>query len=97
MEQSTTILTAIEKWTLEMAIPFEALKREGRISHPVDGSTWRINFSRVEWPNEKDGLTYKRKKAEQGKRTREFNWVWSPTGVIDMHLPATWGYLHFKK
>lgn len=85
-----------KKWTVEMAIPFECLKREGRISQPRDGSTWRINFSRVEWPNEKDGLTYKRKKAEQGKRTREFNWVWSPTGVIDMHLPEKWGFLHFK-
>ena len=85
-----------KKWTVEMAIPFDALKRKGRISHPVDGSTWRINFSRVQWPMEKEGTTYKRKQGEEGKRLRESNWVWSPTGVIDMHLPEKWGYLHFK-
>ena len=85
-----------KKWTVEMAIPFEALKRGGRISHPTDGSTWRINFSRVQWPMEKEGTTYKIKREEEGRRLRESNWVWSPTGVIDMHLPEKWGYLHFK-
>ena len=41
---------------------------------------WRINFSRVEWLV-KDGP------AE--------NWVWNPTGKVNMHLPDRWGYLHF--
>lgn len=86
-----------KKWTVEMAIPYEALKREGRISHPTNGSTWRINFSRVQWPMEKEGTSYKRKQAEEGKRLRESNWVWSPTGVIDMHVPQQWGFLHFKQ
>lgn len=85
-----------KKWTVEMAIPFEALKRAGRISHPTDGSTWRINFSRVQWPMEKEGTSYKIKREEEGRRLRESNWVWSPTGVIDMHVPQRWGFLHFK-
>jgi hypothetical protein len=41
---------------------------------------WRINFSRVEW---KPGNPV------------EDNWVWSPQNVINMHVPARWGYLHF--
>ena len=40
---------------------------------------WRINFSRVEWLN---------KEAEE-------NWVWSPTGEVNMHMPERWGYLFF--
>jgi hypothetical protein len=26
----------------------------------------------------------------------EENWVWSPQGVINMHVPDRWGYLEFK-
>jgi hypothetical protein len=83
-------------WTIEMAIPFESMKRENRISHPQDGSTWRINFSRVQWQLEKSGLGYEKKKGPGGKRIPEDNWVWSPQGVIDMHVPEKWGFLHFK-
>ena len=43
---------------------------------------WRINFSRVEWMV-KDGP--------------EENWVWSPTGKVDIHVPECWGYLRFCK
>lgn len=25
----------------------------------------------------------------------EENWVWSPTGVVDIHLPEKWGYIRF--
>lgn len=42
---------------------------------------WRINFSRVEWM----------------RADREENWVWSPTGKIDMHMPECWGYVYFDK
>jgi hypothetical protein len=83
-------------WTLELAIPFECMKRENRISHPQDGSTWRINFSRVQWQLEKNGLGYEKKKGPGGKRIPEDNWVWSPQGVVDMHVPEKWGFLHFK-
>ena len=84
-------------WTIEMAIPFNSLKREGRISHPTTGSIWRINFSRVEWQLEKSGLGYTKKKDSNGKLMRENNWVWSPMGIIDMHIPEKWGYLYFIK
>lgn len=47
---------------------------------PRDFKVWRINFSRVEWP-------------VPGQK--EENWVWSPTGKVDMHMPERWGYLRF--
>ena len=69
-------------WTLEIAYPLSAFQSRQEVPHPVDGSTWRINFSRVEWkPGE----------------TKEDNWVWSPQGLIDMHVPDHWGYLKFIK
>ena len=65
-------------WSVEMAIPFAALKRD--FSDPRDYKVWRINFSRVEW-------------MQSGGP--EENWVWSPTGRVDMHMPERWGFLRF--
>ena len=65
-------------WSVEMAIPFEALKRD--FNDPRDYKVWRINFSRVEWLQ---------------KEGPEENWVWSPTGKVDMHMPERWGFLRF--
>jgi len=47
---------------------------------PTKFNPWRINFSRVEWLK-KDGP--------------EENWVWNPTGAVNMHMPDQWGYLRF--
>lgn len=64
-------------WTVEMAIPGEALKMN--FDNPLKaGNIWRMNFSRVEW-------------LKPGQR--EENWVWSPTGKIDMHMPDRWAFL----
>ena len=41
---------------------------------------WRINFSRVEWL------------VREGP---EENWVWNPTGRVNMHMPENWGFLEF--
>ena len=83
-------------WTLEMAIPFSCMERPGRISKPEAGQTWRINFSRVQWQLEKSGTGYIKKKKSDGSKIPEDNWVWSPQGIIDMHLPEKWGFLVFK-
>lgn len=47
---------------------------------PQDFKVWRINFSRVQW-------------LVPGQP--EENWVWSPTGEVDMHMPERWGFLRF--
>lgn len=66
-------------WSVEMAIPRQALTLN--YNNPLKaGNCWRINFSRVQWLKEKGP---------------EENWVWSPTGRIDMHMPDRWGYLYF--
>ena len=33
---------------------------------------------------------------KNGKYVPEFNWVWSPQGVINMHVPERWGYVFFS-
>lgn len=80
-------------WCVEIAMPWKSLERLRRVqTAPKDGEQWRINFSRVEWQIEVvDGKVVKKPK------TPEFNWVWSPQGVIDMHRPEMWGYLRFAK
>jgi len=84
-------------WTVEMFIPFWAVTIGNSAKLPVDGDFWRINFSRVEWKTEvKDGKYIKLKGAE-GRNLPEDNWVWSSQGLINMHYPERWAYLHFSK
>ena len=87
-----------EKWTLEIAFPWEVLKEcalEQR--KPKNGEQWRVNFSRVNWDVKADKGTYlKCIDPETGKTFPEHNWVWSPQGVIAMHQPETWGYVQFS-
>jgi len=81
-------------WSVTIAIPFEGLTRfvrDGRSCPPADGDVWRMNFSRVQWPHEVVEGTYRKPAG-----SKEENWVWSPQGVIDMHRPATWGYVQFS-
>jgi hypothetical protein len=79
-------------WTLEMAFPWAAFNRGPRPAGPPrPGEHWRINFSRVEWLLDvKDGRYVKR------PGTKEDNWVWSPQGVINMHVPEKWGRVYFR-
>jgi hypothetical protein len=68
-------------WTLEIAYPWSSFQlRQPEVQQPHAGTEWRLNFSRVEWT------------AGQPK---ENNWVWSPQGVINMHVPDRWGSLKF--
>ncbi|AWW33139.1 carbohydrate-binding family 9-like protein [Echinicola strongylocentroti] len=84
-------------WTVEMAIPWKALSQRGPAYRaPADGEQWRINFSRVQWQLEVDNNQYTKKiNPKTGKHFPEYNWVWSPQGHINMHLPEYWGYLQF--
>jgi hypothetical protein len=78
-------------WKTEIAIPWSSLRDvTDRNLPPKDGDQWRINFSRVEWQHEVIDGTYRRVPD-----TPEDNWVWAPTGVIDMHRPERWGILQF--
>lgn len=68
-------------WTLEIAIPWKSFSTRQQVPTPVPGTEWRVNFSRVEWT---------------AGQPREDNWVWSPQGVINMHVPERWGTVVFR-
>jgi hypothetical protein len=79
-------------WTVELAFPWSAFRERAGVGRPDAGAEWRINFSRVEWPiRVADG------KYEKVKGSREDNWVWSPQGVVNMHVPGKWGYVKFVR
>ncbi|WP_234571404.1 carbohydrate-binding family 9-like protein [Rhodohalobacter sp. 614A] len=85
-------------WTIEIAIPLTVLNQTIRGNQPRDGSQWRLNFSRVEWLTDvENGKYIKRINSETGRHFPEDNWVWSPQGVIDMHLPERWGIVQFSE
>ncbi|MCV9927540.1 carbohydrate-binding family 9-like protein [Flavobacterium sp. LS1R49] len=85
-----------EGWVLEIAIPWAAYKTSYYDKNvPVD-NFWRVNFSRVNWQHAITNGKYERKKDSDGKFLPEYNWVWSPMGVINMHEPEKWGYVYFS-
>ena len=79
-------------WSVELFWPWDGLKElTGAAIPPKVGDQWRINFSRVEWDTEIVDGKYVKVKGKP-----EYNWVWSPQGVINMHRPERWGYLQFS-
>ncbi len=83
--------TDIDKnWSVEIAIPWNVLEECAPSKIPKDGDQWRVNFSRVHWDRKIENNTYV--KLEQ----REYNWVWSPQGLIAMHYPEMWGFVQFS-
>jgi hypothetical protein len=84
-------------WSLEVKMPFESLSecyKPGTI--PRAGDYWRMNFSRVHWPVEIVNNSYqKRINPQTSKPFAEHNWVWSPTGLINIHYPELWGFVFF--
>jgi hypothetical protein len=79
-------------WTIEIAWPWKGLKQIAACPVPPrDGDQWRINFSRVELTHKfRDG------RYRKVKGSVEENWVWTPQGAINMHMPERWGYLQFS-
>ena len=78
-------------WTVEIAIPWTAYASRLPVTRPQIGSQWRANFSRVEWPK---GVSIDTPAAPH--EHKENNWVWTPQGAVNMHIPEKWGYLHFR-
>ena len=80
-------------WTLEIAFPWSAFNRGPRPAlMPKPGETWRMNFSRVEWL-----VDVREGRYEKVPGKKEDNWVWSPQGLIDMHVPEMWGFVTFLR
>ena len=90
-------------WSVEVFLPWKDLaKYQGsRTSPPQAGDIWRINFSRVEWKHRIANGKYVRipvhgSKIPDGEHPED-NWVWSPQGAINMHVPERWGKLRFVR
>jgi hypothetical protein len=85
-------------WTVEIKMPLKALKEcAGPAGLPKAGDKWRINFSRVEWRSIFEEGRYKREiNPATGRTFPEDNWVWSPQGLVNMHMPEMWGFLQFS-
>lgn len=84
-------------WSVEVVMPFTSLMEcSNREQHPLPGDYWRLNFSRVQWKVDiVDGQYQKRTDPQTGLPLPEDNWVWAPTGVINIHYPELWGFLFF--
>ncbi|MEZ5351883.1 MAG: carbohydrate-binding family 9-like protein [Bryobacteraceae bacterium] len=80
-------------WSVEITFPWKVL---GEYAHkaapPRLNDEWRVNFSRVEWVHEVVGGAYRRKAG-----LKEDNWVWSPQGLVNMHIPEKWGVVVFRR
>lgn len=88
-----------KRWMVEVAMPFKVLIECAREKKtPAIGDFWRVNFSRVQWKVDVvDGKYEKRSQDESGKLYPEDNWVWAPTGLINIHYPELWGFVFFTE
>lgn len=80
-------------WFVEAAFPWACFDRDRDLTGkpPRSGDQWRINFSRVQWDLDIVDGAY-----QKLPNRPEHNWVWSPQGLIDMHVPWMWGYVQFE-
>lgn len=79
-------------WDVEIAMPWSAFNiHTDKPGPPRRGEKWKVNLSRVEWDVEVVDGKYRKIDGR-----REHNWVWSPMGLIDMHLPDRWGVVEFR-
>ena len=96
-------------WSVEIRIPFAGLMETYcKEENPADlercypartaprlGEFWRLNFSRVQWTVDVEKGQYRKRLGQDGRPLPEDNWVWAPTGLIDIHCPEFWGFLFF--
>jgi len=68
-------------WTVELAIPWAALKSLAPDHVPPKPATrWRMQLARAQ---------------HTGGTKRATFWSWSPQGEVNLHAPERWGYLEF--
>lgn len=86
-----------QSWSVEVFIPWESIYQVVRGKKiPLPGEQIRVNFSRVQWTTEIRNGQYVKVPIEGESEIREYNWVWAPTRIINIHLPELWGYVQFS-
>lgn len=84
-------------WSVEVFIPWQSIYQPVRNNKaPEPGEQIRVNFSRVQWTTEVRDGKYIKTPVPGEDKIREYNWVWAPTGVIDIHRPEFWGFVQFS-
>lgn len=85
------------RWSVEVVIPFYTLAECNMASRkPARGDYYRVNFSRVQWKVDiNDGAFEKRLRPGTDTPLPEDNWVWAPTGVVNIHYPELWSFVFF--
>lgn len=85
-------------WSVELVIPFKSLLEcSGKNTIPSHGDYWRMNFSRVQWLTDLvDNRYVKKINPSNGLFFPEDNWVWAPTGLVNIHYPELWGFVFFS-
>lgn len=87
-----------KKWSVEVVIPFEAIIEMSKTKKvPQIGEYYRVNFSRVQWKIDVKDNKYVKRTDDNGNVLPEDNWVWAPTGIINIHYPELWGFVFFTE
>jgi hypothetical protein len=68
-------------WSVEVAIPWAAMKDLGVSGPPRAGDMWRVNLSRVHY---------------ESKEAKAKYWTWSPHREVNMHMPGRFGIVQWK-
>lgn len=94
-------------WSVTVAFPWKELAayHKNEAAPPVPGDCWKVNFSRVQWKHEivdgkyvripPHGTPLAESLNPEEQEHPEDNWVWSPQGAVNMHLPLRWGEVEF--
>jgi len=74
-------------WTVELAFPWKGmgLLADGRSLPPLDGDTWRMDFSRFQ------AFDLKGNPIQPSA-----GWVFNKHGVYDSHIPECFTFVHFS-
>ncbi len=83
-------------WSVEVYIPWSSIYQMAEGKAPAAGDYLRTNFSRVEWTTEARDGKYVKVPIKGEDKVREYNWVWAPTGAINIHMPEYWGFVQFS-
>lgn len=86
-----------KSWSVEVFIPWYSMYQVMRGKEmPNPGDQIRVNFSRVQWTTDVQDGKYTKIPIKGEDKIRENNWVWAPTGVINIHMPEYWGYVQIS-
>ena len=86
-----------KSWSVEVFIPWSSIYQVARgKDKPTAGEHIRTNFSRVEWTTDVQDGKYVKVPIKGEDKIREYNWVWAPTGVINIHMPEYWGFVQIS-